>query len=206
MLQAPQSPQDGDESFVYQVCISGSTDKEPFRTIANGTDRATNDERLTVIRNTAQDFAEPFRSFLSLVPNDANVKQLDLDDWAFPNDSSATGSITLVGDAAHAMTMCKYRIELFAVQKCSLRKSVLGAGANHAIIDVLELKQMVLSKLPSTTSLRLNIQKYQQSMAARTLPTVLASRQACLEAHDWANLTSKSHLLSARQMVIDFDG
>ena len=149
MLQAPQSPQDGDENFVYQVCISESTDKEPFRTIANGTDRATNDERLTVIRNTAQDFAEPFRSFLSLVPNDANVKQLDLDDWAFPNNSSATCSITLVGDAAH---------------------------------------------------------KYQQSMAARTLPTVLASRQACLEAHDWANLTSKSHLLSARQMVIDFDG
>ncbi|KAL1610871.1 hypothetical protein SLS59_000508 [Nothophoma quercina] len=187
VLQAPQSPQDGDEDFVYQVCISGSTDKEPFCTIANGTDRATNDERLTVIRNTAQDFAEPFRSFLSLVPDDANVKQLDLDDWAFPNNSSATGSITLVGDAAHAMT------------------KFLGAGANHAIVDVLELKQMVLSKLPSATRLRLNIQKYQQSMADRTLPTVLASRQACLEAHDWANLTSKSHLLSARQMVIDFD-
>ena len=125
MLQAPQSPQDGDENFVYQVCISGSTDKEPFRTIANGTDRATNDERLTVIRNTAQDFAEPFRSFLSLVPNDANVKQLDLDDWAFPNNSSATGSITLVGDAAHAMTMCKYRIELFPVQRCSLHNQSL---------------------------------------------------------------------------------
>jgi gentisate 1,2-dioxygenase len=61
-----------------------------------------------MIREIAKGFAEPFHSFLSLVPNDANVKQLDLDDWALPNEISAAGTYTLVGDAAHAMTMCKW--------------------------------------------------------------------------------------------------
>lgn len=69
--------------------------------------RATNDERIAMIREIAQDFSEPFRSFLLLIPSDVNVKQLDLDDWALPHESSAAGTHTLVGDAAHAMTMCK---------------------------------------------------------------------------------------------------
>lgn len=84
--------------------------------------------------------------------------------------------------------------------------AVLGAGANHAIVDVLELKRKILPKLSHPSpALRSNVEDYQRSIATRTLPTVLASRQACLEAHDWQNLTSKSHLLSARQMVVDFD-
>lgn len=72
---------------------------------------------------------------------------------------------------------------------------------------MLELKQMVLSNLRlSTPVLQLKLGEYQRSVATRTLPSVLASRQACPEAHEWANLKSKSHLLSARQMVVDFDG
>lgn len=107
VLQAPQSTQDADENFIYQVCISGSTDKEPFRSVTERPTRATNDERVAMIKETAQDFAEPFRSFVSLIPHDASVKQLDLDDWALPDDYLAASTYTLVGDAAHAMTMCK---------------------------------------------------------------------------------------------------
>jgi hypothetical protein len=80
-----------------------------------------------------------------------------------------------------------------------------GEGANHAIVDVLELKKNVLPKLDLTAAeLRPAIQKYQQSMAKRTLPAVLASRQACLDAHDWANLTPASPLLTRRQMILNY--
>jgi hypothetical protein len=79
-----------------------------------------------------------------------------------------------------------------------------GEGANHAIVDVLELKKTVLSKFgPTAPSLQFVIQEYQQGVAKRTLPAVLASRQACLDAHKWANLTSESPLLTRRQMVLN---
>lgn len=204
MLKAPQSPQDIDQNFVYQVCVSGMTDKEPFRSITQRDARARNEERLAMIKTIALDLAEPFRSFLQLVPDDAKIKQLDLDDWSLPRESPAASTYTLVGDAAHAMTMCKFWT-LHALFRILTKYSVLGAGANHAIVDVLELKRMILSNFGPSISKRTDVEAYQRSVATRTLPTVLASRQACLEAHDWANLTSTSQLLSARQMVVDFD-
>lgn len=205
MLKAPQSAHDSDQDFLYQVCVSGSTDKEPFRSILQRSTRASNDERIAMIRGIAPSFSEPFCSFLLLAPSDTSVKQLDLDDWALPNESSPAGLHTLVGDAAHAMTMCKSQAG-GPVSHVLTPCVVLGAGANHAIVDVLELKRMVLSQFSSPSStLQTSIEEYQRSVALRTLPTVLASRQACLEAHDWAALTSKSQLLSARQMVVDFD-
>jgi 2-polyprenyl-6-methoxyphenol hydroxylase-like FAD-dependent oxidoreductase len=203
-LKAPQSPQDIDQNFVYQVCVSGMTDKEPFRSITQRDARARNEERLATIKTIALDLAEPFRSFLLLVPDDAKVKQLDLDDWSLPRESPAASTYTLVGDAAHAMTMCKFWT-LYALFRMFTRYAVLGAGANHAIVDVLELKRMILSNFGPSISKRTDVEAYQRSIATRTLPTVLASRQACLEAHDWANLTSTSQLLSARQMVVGFD-
>lgn len=69
--------------------------------------RATNDERIAMIRETAQGFAEPFCSFVSWIPDDANVKHLGLDDWALADNYLAASTYTLVGDAAHVMTMCK---------------------------------------------------------------------------------------------------
>jgi hypothetical protein len=115
VLKAPQSHQESDQNFIYQVCISGMTDKEPFRTITQRDTRACNEERLAMIKAIALDLAEPFRSFLLLVPDDAKVKQLDLDDWSLPRESPAASTYTLVGDAAHAMTMCKSYALLLSV-------------------------------------------------------------------------------------------
>ncbi|KAJ8110088.1 hypothetical protein OPT61_g6972 [Boeremia exigua] len=188
LLKAPEPSQDHDGNFLYQVCISGSTNKNPFRAVSTGVAGVTNSERIAIIRDIARDFAEPFCSFLSLVSDSVEVKRLDLDDYAPCKEMFAAGTYTLIGDAFHAMAM--YR----------------GEGANHAIVDVLELKRTVLSKLGATTrNLQFDLHEYQQTVANRTLPAVLASRQACLDAHDWANLTPKSPLLTKRQMILDSD-
>ena len=92
---------------MYQVCISGSTDKEPFRATAIKDAEFTNKNRIEIIKDIAKGFAEPFCSFLSLVPNDTEVKQLYLDDFTPREEVSASDIYTLVGDASHAMTMCK---------------------------------------------------------------------------------------------------
>ena len=66
---------------------------------------------------------------------------------------------------------------------------------------------MVLSKLgPTAPNLQFALQEYQQSVNKRALPAVLASRQACLDAHNWVNLTPESPLLTRRQMILDYDG
>jgi hypothetical protein len=40
----------------------------------------------------------------------------------------------------------------------------------------------------------------------RTRSAVLASRKACLDAHDWHGLTADSPLLTKRQMQLEFPG
>jgi len=81
-----------------------------------------------------------------------------------------------------------------------------GEGANHAIVDVLDLKQKVLPCLASTDNVAIAaaIKDFENDIIARTRPAVLASRRACLDAHDWQRLTPSSPLLSRRQMQLDF--
>lgn len=107
VLRAPQPSQPNDKNFVYQICISGSTDKEPFRTSAIRNAEFTNKNRIEIIRDIAKGFAEPFCSFLSLISSDTEVKQLFLDDFIPRKEIFASNLYTLVGDASHAMTMCK---------------------------------------------------------------------------------------------------
>ena len=89
---------------------------------------------------------------------------------------------------------------------------VRGDGANHGITDVSTLLTKMLpifrhsSDSPTTTtssSLKDAIGAYEDEMITRTAPAVLASRHACLDAHDYQKITDQSPLISRRAMVID---
>jgi len=56
----------------------------------------------------AQTWAEPFRSLASSIPEDAEIKFLELYDWAPPVGLRGTGNVVLMGDAFHPMSMCKF--------------------------------------------------------------------------------------------------
>jgi hypothetical protein len=56
-----------------------------------------------------------------------------------------------------------------------------------------------------TPTLRALLDAYEDAVVARTRPTVLASRQAALDAHCWGRITDKSPLLTRRGMKIEFD-
>jgi hypothetical protein len=49
------------------------------------------------------------------------------------------------------------------------------------------------------------VRTFEDGMIARTRPAVLASRRACLDAHEWQRLLPSSPLLSRRQMQLDFE-
>jgi hypothetical protein len=108
VLEAPQKPENSAEGYVFQICISWNATKHSFgsktvdETIAQK-------GRVQIIRRIAQDWAEPFRSFVNLITDASSVKQLDLEDFAPHADLHSAGKVVLVGDAFHAMTMCKLK-------------------------------------------------------------------------------------------------
>ena len=57
-------------------------------------------------------WAEPFRSLVQDLPPDIEPKTIRLEDWVPTAErieaACAKGSVTLIGDAAHPMTMCKW--------------------------------------------------------------------------------------------------
>lgn len=68
-----------------------------------------------------------------------------------------------------------------------------------------ELVQKVLPHLDSKRdTLLASIHEFEDALVARTRSAVLASRKACLDAHDWHGLTASSPLVTRRQMYLDF--
>ena len=91
---------------------------------------------------------------------------------------------------------------------------VRGEAANHGITDVSVLLSHLASYLDRGSSSSSNskhepssleqlVSAYEVEMVARTRPAVLASRRACLDAHDYKRITEKSPLVSRRAIVIE---
>ncbi|KAH7074785.1 FAD binding domain-containing protein [Paraphoma chrysanthemicola] len=189
LLEAPQRHVDRLEAYTYQVCISWDTRKSPLSGKSASDTLKTHRDMVETVRTVANEWAEPFRSFVQLIPDTANVQRLEIDDFDPQETSQVHRRVLLVGDSSHAMTM--YR----------------GEGANHAIVDVLDIKDRILPHLACADTERLQnaIREFESNVQARTRPAVLASRQACQDAHDWESLTSKSPLLTRRQMFLPFN-
>ena len=62
-----------------------------------------------------------------------------------------------------------------------------------------------LSDSPTTTSpsFKAAVDAYEDEMITRTAPAVLASRRACLDAHDYQKITDQSPLVSRRAVVTE---
>jgi hypothetical protein len=68
-----------------------------------------NSQRVAWMKTISSGWVEPFREIVQDIPEDAQAKVINLEDWppvkgAWDNRG---GRVTLIGDAAHAMTMCK---------------------------------------------------------------------------------------------------
>jgi 2-polyprenyl-6-methoxyphenol hydroxylase-like FAD-dependent oxidoreductase len=63
--------------------------------------------RLALMKEVAATWVEPFRSLVLSIPNGTEVKPVDLSDFAPPRSLKGKGRVVLMGDALHAMAMCK---------------------------------------------------------------------------------------------------
>ncbi|KAL8946602.1 MAG: hypothetical protein Q9222_007022 [Ikaeria aurantiellina] len=156
---------------------------------------ATNHERVKLMKELVQGWAEPFYECVMSVPADAEVKAIALEDFV-PKPGlwdNQHGRITLMGDAAHAMTMFR------------------GEAYNHGVTDIFVLLSKILSAIPSVSedgqttpsqpTFKQAIDAYEAEMIQRTAPAVLTSRRACLDAHEYSRITDQSPLVSRRVMI-----
>ncbi|KAG8670431.1 hypothetical protein FPOAC1_009845 [Fusarium poae] len=190
MLDAPGNHRDEIHPYVLQMCVSW-----PYRAGFFGKEAPieipeTVEEQLKLIHEFAETFAEPWRSRALGANIDAHVKGLKIQDLPPPGGLQTTGRVVLMGDALHPMAM--YR----------------GEGANHVILDVEDFVDCVMPILQAggtSEKLKASMDRYLKVVVTRTRPAVLASRQACLHAHDWEKISSESPLLTRRMPFVEFD-
>jgi hypothetical protein len=68
------------------------------------------------MKELASGWTQPFKGIVQDIPEETEAKAISLEDW-LPSAASldnAGGRITLIGDAAHAMTMCKFLSPFYA--------------------------------------------------------------------------------------------
>ncbi|KAA8645674.1 hypothetical protein EYZ11_002481 [Aspergillus tanneri] len=175
-LDSPFNFEDSPDGYHCQVVVSWANDKGID--IPEGSK-----ERIALMKTLTENWVEPFRSLAHDLPDDAEVVPINTEDWMQPRGTNGQARAVLLGDSAHSMTMFR------------------GEGANNAIVDVLDFTKRVdlhsISTM-SSASIRESIKAYEDDMMARAASSVINSRKACLDAHDFSLITEESPLVSKR--------
>ncbi|KAH8174951.1 FAD binding domain-containing protein [Sarocladium implicatum] len=167
-----------DEHYLVQINISWLKSSGD----STGPPEGTDESRLEELRGRADGFHPLLRDVIHGIPSGTPILDVVLQDWPCLPWDNQEGLVTLVGDAAHAMTM--YR----------------GEAANHGIMDARNLANAIASAHSGTSTLKHAIKQYEEEMRDRTRIAVELSRQACLEAHDFNGLNENSAVIKRRAL------
>ena len=181
MLETPQvngTAGTDQERYRVQIMISWPV-KTPDDEV-----KSTDLERLANMKKRASDFNPVLRDVVQLIPDGSEVIEVVLQDWPCLPWDNRNGKVTLAGDAAHAMTM--YR----------------GEAANHGLLDAHRLCRALDMVYNQGKSLKVAVDRYETELRERTSTAVLLSRQACLDAHDFAGLNENSAVLKRRAISL----
>ncbi|KAK4200779.1 FAD binding domain-containing protein, partial [Triangularia verruculosa] len=130
-------------------------------------------ERVPRIKSMAAEgtgFYENLRDIINKIPDDAHGSSVVLQDWPTEAWDGFGGRVTLLGDAAHPMTM--YR----------------GEAANQGFRDASLLSEQLKLWHCGQKDQETAVADYEAEMIPRGKQSVLDSRQACFDAHDLSYL------------------
>ncbi|KAF5660695.1 zeaxanthin epoxidase chloroplastic [Fusarium circinatum] len=187
VLDAPGNHSDTDRPYIGQLCISWPYREGLLNRPSPIEIPDTPEEKYKLVQELTSTWAECFHPLASAVSMESEMKGLKIQDLTPPKDFHTSGRAVLMGDALHAMAM--YR----------------GEGANHVIFDVQDFVERVVPTLDGDGDIRSALDQYEQAVLSRTRPAVLASRRACLDAHNWKRISKTSPLLTKRMPYIEFE-
>ena len=189
MLDTPET--NGRDDYTVQINLSwphnSSADDVP----------ATDAEKLENMRRRAKDLHPTLRRAVELIPDGIEVVEVGLKDWpCLEWDNFAC--VTLIGDAAHAMTMCMLLFLFLLINLRHLIRKDRGEAMNHGIVDVGDLMDQLTLWKQRKKTMKEALDTYEDTMRGRASSAVLLSRQACLDAHNFPAIKEGSPLLAKR--------
>ena len=100
--------EDNPDSYECQIVVSW-----PYRSGFQGREAPlevplSNEGRIDLMKSFAQEWAEPFKEIVNSIPPGTEAKNVSVEDWAPKRGmwDNRGGKVTMIGDAAHTMTMC----------------------------------------------------------------------------------------------------
>ena len=94
----------GDEYYEGQLNLSWIV-KSPEDEVPTS-----NNDKIAKMKRMASNFEPRLRKVIQEIPEDSEALEIKLQDWPTRDWKSPGGRVTLIGDAAHAMTMCRSSI------------------------------------------------------------------------------------------------
>ncbi|WPH00023.1 Hypothetical protein R9X50_00284600 [Acrodontium crateriforme] len=191
-LECPKNdtPSD-DDIFRCQIIVSW-----PYRAGYLGSETpievpVETEDRIALLKKISNTWADPFKSILQNIPETTSSKSITIVEW-IPNTGvwdNRKGKITLIGDAAHTMTMFR------------------GEAANQGIADVTRFMAQYKPSWDSAAAKPFDAavacNEYEAEMIERNNRAVRASTRACQDAHHYATIDGSSPLVNKR--VIDVE-
>lgn len=100
VLEMPEDKEEGEYTVLVSISwpVFGEADEVPV----------TAREQVAGMKRRARGFVDVLKRAVEAVPDDAVPFEIRVADWELVEWGDGGGRVTLAGDAAHAMTMCKY--------------------------------------------------------------------------------------------------
>ncbi|KAG2182605.1 hypothetical protein INT44_005584 [Umbelopsis vinacea] len=121
-------------------------------------------DKVALVKKIGSTFCEPFKALVQSINNDQPVHEIQVTE-KIPRPWNNQGKVTLVGDAAHAMSMFR------------------GEGGNHAMRDAGELCTNLVQAHNGEKSLQQALDDYEKEMIVRGAAATVESHKAAFTAH-----------------------
>jgi 2-polyprenyl-6-methoxyphenol hydroxylase-like FAD-dependent oxidoreductase len=194
MLSTPESNgSSGTEAPYYEGQFNMS-----WLTEQNGQTPKTSGEQLAKAKQAAcasTGMFAPLREAILAIPEDTHALEIVLEDWPTQEWPSSKGRVTLLGDAAHTMTMCKC-LYYWLSPVTDMHHTDRGEAANHGMYDAAAFVHQLNLWRKGAKSREEAFRDFQTEVLERTHEAVLLSRWACLECHDLDNLRDDSKVFT----------